>query len=393
MNLTLDSALLEKMTDGVISLDANGQLVDYNHAAWPWIKHYQARASELGEVIRQIAAGTAQAPVNVGWMHPEGKAEAEFHVCKSGSQGFAIFISKRAATTAVASQAPQQDSFFSLLGEGIRHEFSDLRRQLDTAQPHSPVETDQLQKQSMRLSRLLVAMDQLCELQQPDPFSMGERVSVQDIITKVIAALQVRRNDYSINDSMSGDAQAQGMVFGHAAWLQVAIQGLLEGIGDCAPADCQIEIRVRQNGGFVVMTGNASRFFKVSKPLAKAHPATSSALTTDTDLRLAICRRIIELHHGQLKIVFQDNEQSDGDSRGIESFTLIMPTGAPMRRPGQGDCAGCLFPKQAEMYAQDLAFLMPSSPIGSTLSDEELVLLSHITTRRAPAQKQQHVVR
>ncbi len=393
MNLTLNALLMEKMTEGVILLDGNGQLVDYNRAAWPWVKQYQACANELGGVIGQIVAGTAQAPVNIGWMHPASANNTEFHLCRSGSQGFAIFIAKHAMPAAATAQTPQQDSFLSLMGEGFRHEFSDLRQQLDAAQPHSPAETDLLQKQSMRLSRLLVAMDQLCELQQSNPFSMGERVGLQDIITSVIAKLQARRSDYSINNALSGDAQAQGMLFGHAAWLQVAIQGLLEGIGDCAPADCRIEIRVRQNGAFVVMTGNASRFFSARTTLANARCTTSPTLTTDTDLRLAICRRIIELHRGQLKIVFQESNQAAGDLRGIESFTLILPTGAPLRTAGAGDCANCLFPQQAEMYAQDLAHLLPRRPMGSTVSDEELVFLSHITTRRAPTPKQQAVLR
>lgn len=51
------------------------------------------------------------------------------------------------------------------------------------------------------------------------------------------------------------------------------------------------------------------------------------------------------------------------------------------RRPSE--CANCLFPQQAVMYAQDLVLLLPHRPAGSTISNEELDYLAQITSSGA----------
>ena len=378
MNLGLNSALLEKLAEGMITLDKNGKLVDFNRAARPWLRHWQGCASELEVLTKKIALGTVQAPVDIGWMLPSCTGNAEFYLCQNGSQGFAILIAVRLPVQ--GPQLVQQDSFSSLLGEDFRHELSDLRQQLDQATTQSPDSRDALRKQSLRLSRLLVAMEQLCELNQPDAFSRGDRIGLHEIVRAVVADLPSRRSDFSINEMLSGEADRQGMVFGHGAWLKVAIKALLEGIGECAPTDCQMEIRIRQNGGFVVVTCNFSRFFGRRPSLVKSGDAPAATLRTAADLRLAISRRIVALHGGQLKIATPEPATEGVESGGIESFTLILPTGAPVQGRDPAGCAGCIFPKQAEMYAQDLALLLPSRPAGATISNEELLCLAHITT-------------
>jgi hypothetical protein len=54
-----------------------------------------------------------------------------------------------------------------------------------------------------------------------------------------------------------------------------------------------------------------------------------------------------------------------------------LPTGGH----SQGVCARCVYTQQAELYARDLAYLLPRRPVGAGLSDEEHAYLSHITTR------------
>jgi hypothetical protein len=391
VNLSLNSALLEKLTEGVISLNMKGVVIDYNQAALPWLKHFMTCETELGSLIHEITRGVVQAPVSIASMHPSSPHSEDFHLCKNGADGFAIFITLQ--VTAPSALTIQEDKFNSLLSKDFRHELSDFRQFLEQTSSRSSADVEQLNKQSLRLSRLLISMESLCELQQADSFLVEERVSLQNIIQEAIAELPLRRSDYSINPELSGDASKQGMVFGHAQWLKVAIKGLLEGIGASAPPHCRIEIRVRQNGGFVVMTGTFSSFFSQRSAVAKTAGCPGPALTTDADLNLSICRRIVALHGGQLKIVPLDPEQSDVVLRGVESFTLVLPTGAPSLGRGLNDCANCLYPKQAELYAQDLAYLLPRQPAGATISNEELDCLAHISASSFPVKKIPHIMR
>ena len=72
---------------------------------------------------------------------------------------------------------------------------------------------------------------------------------------------------------------------------------------------------------------------------------------------IEICQRIVALHGGQLKIVSQAAAQADDPLRGIESFHLSLPTGAPLLGRNLAACTNCLAPRQAEQYARDLAAL------------------------------------
>lgn len=381
MNLTLNAALLEKLAEGVIVLGNDGRVTDFNRAAVPWIKPCQERAAEIDALIRQIVVGEVQAPVSIAHLFRASSANADIYLCKSGPKSFAVLIATRQAGPAAI--APPQDKYQSLLGEDFRHELSDLRQLLDQDPAHNGPQTSPLQKKSNRLSRLLVAMEQLCELQRSDIGVYARQESLQTMVQEVIADLPTRRGDYSINTELSSKPDTQGTLYGHVEWLKVAIKGLLLGIGEGAPTDCQVEIRVRQNGGFSVMTGNFSSAFSKKKSAPVPETASDAILSTAADIRLAICQRIVALHGGQLRVVGMEANTADRHPRGIESFTLTLPTGAPPQGHGLVDCAKCLYPQQAELYAQDLAFLLPRQPVGAKVSKEELECISRITTSAA----------
>jgi K+-sensing histidine kinase KdpD len=254
------------------------------------------------------------------------------------------------------------DSFFALLGEDFRHELTRLRLQLAEA----PLPADsanhlaQVQQQSLRLSQLLVAMEQLCELHEQDAFFQGDRVPMGELIDAAIAALPSRRSDFSVNRDLSDANGKQGMLFGDARWLGIALTALLEEMGAGAPVQAQVEIRVRQAGGFVVTTGQCLPFSGRSvRPAVAASPVAKGAYTLSADIRMAICQRIVALHGGQLKSVPLDAGQADPQRRGMASFVLSLPTGAPLYGRRLAACASCLAPRQTEQYAQDLAALLP----------------------------------
>lgn len=368
MNVALHPVMLEKMTEGVIVLNPDGQVTDYNRAAKPWLKACMAGASALSALIGKVRAGQLQVPLAVQGVFQQG---ADFYLCRNEPSTFAIFITSPAPVTKTPANAapvnPQAglgpDSFFALLGEDFRHELTRLRLQLTQA----PVPADsanhlaRVQQQSVRLSQLLVAMEQLCELHEQDAFFQGDRVHMGELIDATIAALPSRRSDFCVNRSLSDADGKQGMLFGDARWLGIALTALLEEMGAGAPVQSEVEIRVRQAGGFVVMTGQCRPSAgRSARPALATGPVTQAAYTSfGADIRMAICQRIVALHGGQLKSVALDADQADPQRRGMASFVLSLPTGAPLYGRRLAACASCLAPRQTEQYAQDLAALLP----------------------------------
>ncbi len=379
MNVALHPLMLEKMTEGVIVLSPDGQVTDYNRAAKPWLKACLAGAGALAALIGKVRAGQLQVPVAVDGVFQQAAGGADFHLCRNEPSTFAIFITAPAPATRTPSTAatvsPQTglgpDSFFALLGEDFRHELTRLRLQLAQA----PVPADsanqlaRVQQQSLRLSQLLVAMEQLCELHEQDAFFQGDRVHIGELIDATIAALPSRRSDFSVNRALSDADGKQGMLFGDARWLGIALTALLEEMGASAPVQAQVEIRVRQAGGFVVMTGQClPSSGRSARPAGAASPVAKASFTSHTslsaDIRMAICQRIVALHGGQLKSVALDADHADPQRRGMASFVLSLPTGAPLYGRRMAACASCLAPRQTEQYAQDLAALLPQLKSG-----------------------------
>jgi hypothetical protein len=199
MTVALHPEMLEKMTEGVIVLNPEGQVTDYNRAAKPWLKACLAGASALAALIGKVRAGQLQVPVAVQGVFQQAAGRADFYLCRNEPSAFAIFITSPTPATqsppTAATASPQTglgpDSFFALLGEELRHELTRLRLQLAEA----PVPADsanqlaRVQQQSLRLSQLLVAMEQLCELHEQDAFFQGDRVHLGALIDAAIAAL------------------------------------------------------------------------------------------------------------------------------------------------------------------------------------------------------------
>jgi hypothetical protein len=371
MKMAVPTALMEHMTEGVILLTIEGQMTDFNRAAKPWLKTCLAAATALGELIGQARAAKLQLPVSLDAMFRETSGGAHFYLFNNEPNAFAIFITASTpapapgpASAPCATATAGKDSIFSLFSEDFRHELTGLRMQLAEA----PVPADsanhlvRVRQQSLRLSRMLMAMEQLCELHEQDAFFQSDRVNLGALIESTIASMPTRRSDFSVNHALSDLGDKQGMLFGDASWLGVALKALLEEMVASAPLQFQIEIRVRQSGGFVVMTGQSSRFFdRGPVPVAAGKPAATGVPTTSfgADIRIAICQRIVALHGGQLKIVALDANQPDHHLRGMESFSLTLPTGAPLQGRRLAACTTCLAPRQAEQYAQDLAALLP----------------------------------
>ena len=381
MELSLDMKMLENLSEGVILLTKSGHITDFNKAATPWLKPCFNAADQLATLIQAAIRDKIQSPIVVTILGLDGRnaKSVKTYLCSAGKTGFALLITPLAPLATTAVPEPKTSNFV-LVSTEVRHQITQLQEQLATlkgAQADMAAVAQSLE----HMSRLLTAINQLSQLSEIESFTLGERISVDELISTVLGSMTHRRCNYSVNASPNDHPDQLGLVYGNAEWLKCGLRGLLDGLDEGAQAGSPIELKVRQSGGFVVLTAKSmgadgDRITGASKPLSMA----CAAMGVASDIRVPIARRIIELHNGQLKIVEIDSENPDVFLRGIASFTLILPTGSPGKKRNP-ECDNCLVGQQAWAYARDLAQLMPTSTVDSDLSSEEREFLMQVMGR------------
>ena len=380
MELNFDMKMLENLSEGVVLLNKSGHITDFNKAASPWLKPCFNAAEKLATLIQEIIRDKNKSPVSVKilGLDERNAKPVKTYLCSNGEAGYALLFTP-IQTLPVTQAADQRQGVFILISAEIRHKITKLQEQLaNISHQNAPLDLTAIIQNSAHLNRLMAAIDLLSQLNEVDSISPGERISLEDLVSDVLGSMTHRRCDYTINAPQNDYPDHMGVVYGNAEWLKCGLRGLLEGLDEGATAKNPIELKVRQSGGFVVLTAKFlgdgdSGITGATKPVSMA----SAAMGVAADIRVPIARRIFELHGGQLKIVEIDADNPDEFRRGISSFTLILPTGSPGKKRNL-DCDNCLVGQQAWAYASDLAKVMPISPVASDLSKEELEFLMHV---------------
>ena len=385
MNLLVNAALLERMAEGVILLNASGQVTDFNAAGRPWLAACGEARASLEKHIKRHAAELADGPCVVDVFGPQAGAGAavEVHLCSNGPQSYALFIAPPLAAAPAPAVPADKTGFLDLLGEEIRHEITQWRAQLQAGQA-GVTDAGLLARHSERLGRLFVVFDQLSRISHDDALGQGERLVLPALLQEVLADMPHRRADYALISAPAGKGRALGVVYGNAGLLKCSLRGLLEALDEGAPKHSQIELQMRQSGAYIMLsTGFATGARRGPRaPAATGAQANeplrhAPALRTEADIRLPIARRIVALHGGQLKTVDADSARRGGAS-GLASFTLVLPTGAMLPGGRRLECADCPTAQQAQAYARDLAALMPGPDPGADVSGEELAFLMQV---------------
>jgi len=379
MNLGLDMRLQEDLAEGVIHLGPDGQVTDFNRAATPWIPYANGAKSQLRQQMQDIASGVLQPPVQIQLPHAADPAllDCTVHLCTAGSNGYALFIAiRREAADANLSSANDND-FFRLLGSQTRHELTHLRDALSNVANVGTTASASLVEESDRLSRLLVAFDQLSRLHQTDAFQTGERLSLWRLVKQLVDEAPRHQCEFFITPQVESKTESESVIYGDARWLETSLRTLLVAIGESAPLHSSVEMRVSLSGGYITLS---THFAHSSSHEAQQRkdPVSSSdeAMTLDTDIGRHICQRVVEMHGGRLTI--HETDRGSNGSTGIESFEATFPLSAPSRAGSSTACAVCPMAMQMEKYAKDLAFLMTRQPVLARTSSQELQMLTKL---------------
>ena len=371
MRRNLDLPLLDKLAEGLILLNRKAQVLSHNQVAEPWVKQAHAMQGVLKDLLDLEARGRIKLPVKLGlW---SGKTATDEHpgeawLIMDGRHNNAICIvsvqSSNDAATKLMHLPVVEQNFLSLLGDEARSQITALRLLLSPQSDHALHDPVAITLQSQRVESLLQELSDLSLVMQRDEVFADERLNLTELVGAALPPVALPVDPELAVFSMGQDSTAQGVVYGHTAWMRYALRVLFEALRDSAPARSQINIRTRQMGNFVIITGHVAAIAHRRSSKATAQQAATDGNATpaesrDSRVRWLMCRRIIALHGGQLKLAFLPAAGADDASNPpIESFTLTLGTGQPVNERSRVSCGTCRHVLQGQAYASDLSQLM-----------------------------------
>ncbi len=377
MRLNFDPLLLDKMSEGVILLNRQAEILAHNRAATPWLPQGRAMSAVLKALIDREVRGRIVMPQSIGvWRGktPQGTYPGEAWMILNGRHDYAVFIVPQEQSQAhadaklmpVQPASLLQKSQAALLGDEARAQMQILRDLLVSLKVQPPPGVQAIVDQAAFVDQLLRETADFARLMQHEQSFVEERLVLSDLLNDLLKnpSRILDRPDVELTFAHSG-AQ-QGPVYGHARWLRYALQVLLERLAEGAPPASQVKIMTRQMGDFLVITGHVvvnpvkdKRPLRAAVIAADAQPQLRRRSATDARVRLLMCQRIVELHNGQLKLEFMPESPIDGTHhQPIESFTMTLTTGLPAQQRHSDACAQCPINLQTQAYAADLVQLL-----------------------------------
>ena len=379
MTLGLDMKLQEDLAEGIIHLSPNGQVTDFNRAAVPWIKYAIAAKKQLQQQMEQIANGTFTAPLQIQFPDTAGPVlhNSTVHLCTAGPKGYALFIANAHPVLLASASMAGDNDLFRLLGTQTRHELTHLRNALAKASSDDSSAGGILFEQTDRLSRLLVAFDQLSRLHQVDAFQAGERLSLWRLVKQLVDQTPRGQCELFITPTVESKIESESVIYGDAGWLETCMRTLITALTESAPEHCKFELRVRLNGAYIVVSSHIAQS-SGRETQGRKDPTASSdeALWLDTDIGLQICHRVVEMHGGQLTVT--ETDRAKHGVAGIESFAATFPLSAPSRVGSVQACAVCPMSMQMDKYAKDIAFLLKRHAVVAKTSPQEMQMLTKL---------------
>ncbi len=354
MNLILSTASIKQLSDGIILLDRSGQPREANAAAQPWLRRCIQLTPQWARHAAQEKAGAVQLPVAVDIdADGEDTPAANIQLLKNGNNGYALLI-QAPPVVRPRQRDSRRSGFLALLGGEVRGEMSRFNALLHECRDPIALNPD-LMRHAERLEALLAEVGDLAELDQLDEVFGDERLALVDIVRAVLPELPQSSGASEIQYTLSESGEAPAPVYGNRRWLQRALHTLLARLARDCPGHGRVAIDLRQIGDFLVLNARAT----TDAAGWRALPAAEAGVQPADALRGETCRRIIELHGGQLKLGSISKETApEGVAGAIDSIILTLPTGVPAGDRSRISCAECRITQQAMQYARDLAEIM-----------------------------------
>ena len=354
--------LLEQMAEGVLLLNRQGILLEQNRAGRPWQDACKYMQPYLKRLIDEEIAGRLDLPISIEMRTPPNGAAvplANVWLCKNGQKAYALFIvaGQRIREPRVETR-PAESGFLMLMGAQARRSLEDLKKMLADEPTSDLGRSSVLAHKATEVAALLKDIADLAHLMGQDLVFAEQKLDFSSILGQAFEMAKHANVNRAMRE-VDLDTQTLGVVYGDTNWMTYALRVLLECLYAGAPDKSTIRVDVRQMGEFVAIKG--------SVVMSKAYPTRLVSKVTELNAipsgphaHLQICRRILELHGAQLKLIFLD-AASDPDKASlvkIDTFTMTLLTGMPEHNRSRVSCANCPITLQAAAFAKDLSTLM-----------------------------------
>lgn len=357
--MTLDKAVINSLSDGIVLLDKQGVITDLNRAAHPFLKQCIESQARITDWVVDASKGNLSLPAKVDLFDAGDDSSGTMRkttLCLNGLRGFALVIQRQASAEGEVGYVSAD--VVPLIGEYMQAQLRGTAEQLQRFMPSGP-DADELRKQARHLDVVLREIATLAELRGRDKVFSEDRFLLAGVVRDLLPRLPHQSSADAIHYVVDDGKSDQGAVYGNRHWLEQALHTLLLRLAACCPPNGQVRVELRQIGDFIVMAASSG-----AKPLGSffppPHSASRGGFLKEGGISMEICRRIIELHGGQMKLkaVSGSGDENEAASAALGSFTLTLPTGIPEADRSRVSCAECRITFQAMQYARDLAELM-----------------------------------
>jgi len=351
--LTLDKAAIDSLSDGIVLLDPKGAITSINRAGQVSLKRCIDNRQLIFDCVTAANNGSMKLPASVEFPDAAGITA---RLCDNGRRGFVLVIQhdpegqKRADMDGVDP--------LPLMGAALQDELRSTAELLKRFVPTGP-EAFGVRKQAHHLERLLREVAALAELRVRDKVFSEDRFLLSGTVRDLLPLLPRQSGADAIQYIVDDGRSEQGTLYGNRRWMEQALHTLLLRLASGCPPVGLVRIELSQIGDFVILAARAGARGTAALPMSRPRSATNATFP-EHGLAMEICRRIIELHGGQMKLTMLAEETgealpSDGP---IESVTISFPTGLPVADRSRVSCAECRITYQAMQYARDLADMM-----------------------------------
>lgn len=218
---------------------------------------------------------------------------------------------------------------------------------------------DELQRQGNTLIRNLEAFSALAELAEQDKVFVDERMDLLAVIEEAgnTLAEQGFRPPLIQFESVGGEGST---LYGCRRWLLLALTTLLQRVSGGCHRSHVVTVKLRNMGQQITVAVGSEPGSNKPQPqrTEKQHADQTEAELAPFpyELDLMLCRRIMELHGGHLKLM--PNEDITEDRVPVDALFITLPTGLPDVDRHRPVCQECPITLQSLQLAEDISRLL-----------------------------------
>lgn len=239
------------------------------------------------------------------------------------------------------------------LGEPFRQLLTTLEDLQGTLAAEAPL--DEVSRVAAPLTQfapaVLERLRQLALLAQTwsqTPMLANERVDVAALVQQALILAQPALLRRRISVSMAGLGEKMPSLYGSRQWLALALAEYVRHLAGVAAVGSELTLVVHYGGNFLGFNirnlGHGIPAHLRDRVFLPFHRHAGSDEMPDLNLGLALCKRVVELHKGHIRLVEEAGE--------IVEISIELPAGSSRE---EDEAAGI---EQAQRYALDLARLM-----------------------------------